>query len=212
MMLMSTPLRPLGPLRELRGRSLSLRRLFQSDAEQLFDKYFNAPDFRNRYRPHDSSSSLETTRMILKDHHSEMANSGSPTFEYGYFNGDEMCGLLTISDIDTHALNAEILFGIFKKNNRGLRPSVGEAILLGLDLAFNHIQLHRLYAHIFNDNIVAHRSITHCGFKHEGSMREHALIEGTYKDIEIYACLKSDLQSNNNILRHQKKLLGYEAF
>lgn len=202
---------PLG-LVGLEGTSLVLRRLIETDADQLFHNYFNSFDFRSKYRPHDSSPNVETTRLILKEHHSMMANSGSPTFEYGYFHNDQMCGLLTISDIDTYALNAQILFGVFPKHNTGLRPSVGEAILLGLDLAFNHIKLHRLYAHVFKDNKLARHSILHCGFKHEGLMREHALIEGKYKDIDIYACLKSDLQSNKNVLRYQKQLLGYKAF
>lgn len=207
----SPDIRP-GPRKSIQGRSLQIRRLLESDAKQLHDKYFLSTSFRSRYRPHDQSNCLETTRIILKEHHSVMANSCSPTFEYGFFSQAELCGLFTLAAIDTNAMNAEVLFGIFKTNNNGLRPSVGEAILLGLDLAFNHIQLHRIYAHIFSDNQRACRSILHCGFQREGRLREHAFVGGEYKDMDIYSCLKQDLIVNRNVLKYQEKLLGYKAF
>jgi len=209
---MNEPESKSGPLKALRGRSLVLRRLIESDAEQLHHNYFRSSLFRSRYRPHDKSYSLETTRIILKEHHATMANSSSPTFEYGFFSQSELCGLMTLASIDTNAMNAEILFGIFQKSNDGLRPSVGEAILLALDLSFNHIQLHRIYAHVFSDNQRACQSIMHCGFQQEGRLREHAYVGKEFKDMDIYSCLKKDLISNKNVLKYQEKLLGYKAF
>jgi len=196
----------------LQGRSLVLRRLLPSDAEQLHIKYYLNPHFIRLYRPNDYSTHLASTRHILTTIHYQLSLSQSPTFEYAFFRGPHLIGLLSLADINTSSQHAQILFGIFPYHAIGMSRVVAEAILLALSLAFNHMGLRRLYAYILDYNSHAATSITKCGFQLEGRMRKHFVSDNSIHDLLVFGCLKEDLCSQPSVQRLQSYLLNQKVF
>lgn len=196
----------------LYGRSLKLRRLLPSDAEELHNKYYLNPDFIRLYRPNDYSTQLASTRQILTTVYRQLSLSRSPTLEYGFFRGDHLIGLLSLADINTSSRHAQILFGIFANHSSGISRAVSEAILLSLSLAFNHIGLNRLYAYIIDYNQLAAASITKCGFQLEGRLRNHFVFDNSTHDLLVFGCLKEDLSSHRSVQQLQGYLLNQRAF
>lgn len=68
---------------------------------------------------------------------------------------------------------------------------VGAALMrAGVDLADNWLNLHRLELEVYTDNESAIRLYEKFGFKHEGTLREHAFRDGQYVDSAVMARLR----------------------
>jgi RimJ/RimL family protein N-acetyltransferase len=67
-----------------------------------------------------------------------------------------------------------------------------EALIKLLDFAFNHLNLHRLEAEVFDYNTIAKKLFTATGFKEEGRLREARYANGRYFDIIRYGILSSE--------------------
>lgn len=58
-----------------------------------------------------------------------------------------------------------------------------EAVKLMLKLAFEDLNLHKVYLDVYDFNKRAIKSYEKCGFKQEGMLREHIYKEGKYRDV-----------------------------
>jgi RimJ/RimL family protein N-acetyltransferase len=57
---------------------------------------------------------------------------------------------------------------------------------------FEILQLHRIFASHFVDNLASARVLRKIGMRHEGSQRSHILKWGEFVDIEMYGMVTSD--------------------
>lgn len=85
---------------------------------------------------------------------------------------------------------AEIGYGLtFEKDKQ--KGLMSEAIEAVLEYGFNKMKLHRVEAHIGEDNIASLRLIEKFNFKKEGVLKEHYLKDGVYEDSIVFGLIKS---------------------
>jgi methionyl-tRNA formyltransferase len=65
-----------------------------------------------------------------------------------------------------------------------------EAVRLLCEFGFTDLNLHRIYLHVFANNIRAISAYKKCGFSQEGLLKEAAYIDGAWVDVIVMAQLK----------------------
>jgi RimJ/RimL family protein N-acetyltransferase len=63
-----------------------------------------------------------------------------------------------------------------------------------LKYGFDTLQLHRIFASHFADNLASARVLRKIGMRHEGRLRGHILKWGEFLDIEMYGMAASDVE------------------
>ena len=61
-----------------------------------------------------------------------------------------------------------------------------------LKIAFEELELNRVYLNVLEENVRANRFYEKAGFRYEGTFREHLLVNGKYRDLKWYALTKTD--------------------
>ncbi len=97
-----------------------------------------------------------------------------------------LIGIAGLHNIKYIQGNAElaILIGEKKERNKGK----GSQILKLIEkYAFGTLNLHRLYAYVYGDNVEALLFFKRCLWKHEGTMKDASFWNYRFRDIEIWA-------------------------
>lgn len=76
---------------------------------------------------------------------------------------------------------------------KGYATEMATAIV---QFGFELLDLNRIFATTAPGNRGSQNVLTKLKMKHEGCMREHKLVRGSYRDTELYAVLKQDFQSS----------------
>lgn len=67
-----------------------------------------------------------------------------------------------------------------------------DAKMLLLDYAFNALQLHKISSHVIDVNMQSQRYSEKCGYKVEGTLRQHHFLDGAYHDEVVMAVFRED--------------------
>ena len=67
-----------------------------------------------------------------------------------------------------------------------------EAITLILKYAFHYLNLNRIYLYVVSTNLSAITFYERCGFKNEGTFRQHVFLKNKYEDAIWFGILKED--------------------
>ncbi|WP_182450800.1 GNAT family N-acetyltransferase [Streptacidiphilus sp. P02-A3a] len=67
-----------------------------------------------------------------------------------------------------------------------------ETLRLGLALAFEDLELHRVWAARAPLNTASDKTLLAAGFQREGVIREHVHIRGAWRDSPVYGILESE--------------------
>lgn len=71
-----------------------------------------------------------------------------------------------------------------------------QAICKLLDFAFKDLNLNRVYLHVFASNESAIRAYEKTGFVREGSLRQHAHIDGKHVDVIVMGILREEFYAS----------------
>jgi RimJ/RimL family protein N-acetyltransferase len=63
---------------------------------------------------------------------------------------------------------------------------------------FDTTLVHRLCAYTESDNVVEQKSLEKCGFRREGVLRQAGFRGGSWRDVVIYALLRSDVEATRD--------------
>ena len=63
---------------------------------------------------------------------------------------------------------------------------------------FDTTLVHRLCAYTESDNVVERKSLERCGFRREGLLRQAGFRGGSWRDVVIYALLRSDVDATSD--------------
>ncbi len=106
---------------------------------------------------------------------------------------------LHIGNLDLHQLNAEdskaglgIMIGdkAYWSNGYG-----SDAIITLLRFAFDEMNLHRVWLHVYDHNERAQACYQKCGFQIEGRLRQHSFREGRYFDSIVMGVLRDEFRA-----------------
>lgn len=69
---------------------------------------------------------------------------------------------------------------------------MSEALKRVLDFGFGTMQLNRIEALVFAQNIPSHRLLKKLGFKREGVLREYEFVKERFVDLTMYSLLRRE--------------------
>ncbi|GGL52084.1 GNAT family N-acetyltransferase [Wenxinia marina] len=104
---------------------------------------------------------------------------------------DRAVGGVRLHSLNSQDRRARLAIGLFASGDTG-RGIGQQAIRLTLDHAFGPMDLHRVDLRVLAFNERAIRCYLACGFVHEGTEREAALIDGTWHDDLIMGILRAE--------------------
>jgi RimJ/RimL family protein N-acetyltransferase len=100
-------------------------------------------------------------------------------------------GTCQLHDLHPIHRTAELQIRIGAATARG--RGVGTASVRRLlALAFGELDLHRVFVHVFTTNVPAIRLYQKIGFRHEGTLREAALIDDRRVDVQVMGILRAE--------------------
>ncbi len=102
--------------------------------------------------------------------------------------GKRYIGNISLENIDYRNRKATlgIMIGELGYWNRGYGT---DAIKTSLSLAFNEMNLHKVYLYVFPSNKRAIRCYKKCGFEKEGLVRDHVFKQGKYQDLLVMSVI-----------------------
>ena len=167
---------------------MELRKLELKDAPKMLE-WMTAKDVNNYFRFDPKMISLESCEQFIKNSFNDLNKT------YAIDINEEYIGSISLKNIDMQNLNAE--FAISIRNNYRGQGFGKNAIKKILKIAFEDLKLHKVYLNVFSDNSRAIKLYEESGFKYEGELKEHIIINGAYKNLKLYGILKEEYYEPN---------------
>jgi RimJ/RimL family protein N-acetyltransferase len=118
---------------------------------------------------------------------------------------EDPIGMVWLKRIDWINRHGELNCMIGEKSHQS-KVFGAEAIFLLLLLCMNELNLHKVYAKIFEFAHESHRLVTRSGFKQEAVLRKMVFQEGKYWDLLVYGLLRKEFENFINSALGQKYL------
>lgn len=174
----------------LESERLRLRMLHISDAKAMYE--YAQKDDVTKYLLWDSHTSLRQTKQFLKRIIKKYLE-GNYAWAITLKDSGEFVGMIDFYSFDRTAGIAEIAYAISDKYWR--KGMITEATQMVIDYSFNELQLERISARCFAENIGSERVMQKVGMTYEGTLRKAIYKNGTHHDMKIYAILQEDYKS-----------------
>jgi UDP-4-amino-4,6-dideoxy-N-acetyl-beta-L-altrosamine N-acetyltransferase len=168
----------------MRGEIVRLGEFLPQDKEPLF-RWINDPEvvrFNSAFQPISWAQHCAWWDSL---NNTEIKRS----FAIRKRDDDRIIGTAQLMDIHPVHRHAEVSIRIGEQADRQ-RGAGTEALCLLRRYAFEHQNLHRIFTHVWADNLRAIRAYEKAGFQHEGVMAQHVFIAGEWKDVVIMAVLR----------------------
>ena len=169
----------------IKNKEITLRSICEDD-EAEFIGWHNNPDNRDKIGGI-FPFSPNTFKAICKSYNEEYPSN----VWFAICENDELIGIAGLHDIKYIQRNAEVALLIGKEGERS--KGKGKTIL-GLieEYAFNTLNLHRLYAYIYQDNTVTLKFMEKCAWEFEGVLKEASFWNSHFRNVEVWAKLASN--------------------
>jgi RimJ/RimL family protein N-acetyltransferase len=169
------------------GKLVRLRAYEKSDADAML-RWASDEDVVRWHGPPDwPASRAQAERYIERI---TAADSADKAFAIETLDG-ALVGDCGLRKIDWKSRKAEFFITIGEKQfwDKGLAT---ETLGLVNRLAFNKMNLNRLWLTVLVDNPRAVRCYEKCGFVREGLLRQESYVDGKYRDVLMMALLRED--------------------
>lgn len=173
----------------LHGKNISIRNFTPDDAQELLDYYVRNEEHLRPFEPTRDKNFYTVDfqkEILLESYRHLMTGVGS---DLGIYMDKKLIGKVKISNI---------VYGVFKNGIIGYsidkqyegKGYMKEVLLLILDYAKNHLDLHRLEASVLNDNSRSKNLLLSCDFEEVGINKKYLYINGKWRDhITFYRIL-----------------------
>jgi len=167
------------------GQKTRLRAIERSDIP-TFLRWFNDPEVRQYLSMYLPLSEAQEERWFER----QLEDDSSHVFAIETADGVHI-GNVGLHDIDWKNRRAlcGIVIGEKEYWNRGYGA---DALRTLLRFAFEELNLHRVFLHVFDFNERAIRCYEKVGFRHEGRLRQARFTEGRYVDELVMAVLREE--------------------
>lgn len=171
-----------------KGRKMKLRRLEMKDAEGMLE-WMNDVSMQPFFRFTLGNKTIEEAQEFIAASQQKVENGG--TLHYAICNEtDEYLGTISLKDIDFISKHAEYAISIRKKaQGQGLGYQSTREILR---IAFEELQLNKVYLNVLSDNKRAIKLYEKSGFIYEGEAREHLYLRGCFRSLKWYSILAEE--------------------
>jgi UDP-4-amino-4,6-dideoxy-N-acetyl-beta-L-altrosamine N-acetyltransferase len=170
----------------MRGEIVRLAGFLPQDKQTLYE-WINDPEivrFNSAYRPINWAEHCAWWDSL---NNAEWKRS----FAIRTLDDDRIIGTAQLTEIQMVHRRAEVSIRIGEQADRQ-RGAGSEALVLLRRYGFEHLNLQRIFTHVWADNLRAIRAYEKAGFRREGVMARHVFIAGEWKDVAILAVLRPD--------------------
>ena len=144
-----------------------------------------------RYNPL-APSSVESLRERLSKASSNLTDyEKSDSFFWIVKSGEEIVGHVTLQNINRMMRTAEIGYGVTRMA-RGRGVGTRQVRLLA-EIVFSLTPIRKLIALVHEQNTPSRKLLENVGFRQEGVLREHYLVNGVATNEVIYGLLKGEI-------------------
>ena len=165
----------------LNGENLLIRNFTPDDAEELLNYYIRNEEHLKSFEPTRDKSfyTVDSQKELLLESYRQLMNGTSS--DLGIYKEKKLIGKVKISNI---------VYGVFKNGIVGYsidkeyegQGYMKEALLIILEYAKNHLDLHRLEASVLVDNKRSKNLLLSCGFEEVGINKKYLYINGKWRD------------------------------
>jgi RimJ/RimL family protein N-acetyltransferase len=172
----------------MQGKLVRLRAYEKADAEALF-RWFSDEEVTRWLGPPNFPSRAQQEKFI------ELAQASGDDAKYFAIEtlDGKLVGDTGIRNIDWKSRKAEFFITIGEKQcwDKGFGT---DALRVVIRLAFDKMNLNRLWLTALADNPRAIRCYEKCGFVREGLLQEESFVDGKYRDVHVMALLRDDYE------------------
>ena len=166
---------------------VTLSAITMGDAPVLF-RWINDRDlvlFNSAYRPVHESSHREWVAGLSR-------RRDLVAFGIRLKQGAKLIGVCQLTGINPVSRSAELQIRIGDAAARGRGLGL-EAVRLLAAFGFRDLNLHRIALQVFATNTRAIKTYEAAGFRHEGTLRDAAYIDGRFVDVRVMAVLENEV-------------------
>lgn len=172
----------------LKGTRVYLREVRVSDVNERYYQWLNDPDINQyletRFIPQSIENITEFVRRLD-------GNSNEPFFAICLIHDNSHIGNIKIGPINWYHRNADVSLLIGEKKMWG-QGYARESIQLVTDFAFQTLNLNKLKASCYAQNLGSAKAFEKCGYEREGLLRGHMMANGQDIDIVILGLRSRD--------------------
>lgn len=167
---------------------MRLRKLKNKDADGMLE-WMHDPKVNYGFRFQAAEMEWEDVIQFIEKSWEEYEEGSNYHFAI-VLEEDEYLGTISLKNIDWEAGTAEYAVSLRSGvHGKGIASAATREILR---IAFDEIQLNRVYLNVLSDNAAAIRLYERNGFQYEGEFRQHLMIRGEKKSLRWYAVLRED--------------------
>ena len=169
-------------LKKIESDFMFLRKLEEKDAELMLE-WMHDPMVNCFFQTNFSKSNKESVLKFINDSFTDLNQNFAIVSAM-----DEYIGTISLKNISYKNRNAEyaIVLRQIAQGNGSAYNSTKEIIRY----AFEDLNLHRVYLNVLSSNVKANNFYQKCGFKFEGTFKQHLYINNTYADLNWYGIHK----------------------
>lgn len=178
-------------LPKLETKRLILRRMLPDDAQNLFE-YASNPEIP-KYLSWEAHKSIDDSLRYLKLMLQRYENAEVSEWGIIFKENNKFIGTAGFLGWITSSNRAEIAFALSQEYwNRGIMTEVIKEIIT---FGFEKMELNRIEARCFTENIASERVMIKSGMSFEGVLREQMLAKSRYNDLKLYSILRKEFYS-----------------
>lgn len=175
-------------LPDLNSDRLILRKILLSDAEDIFE--YASVDEVTKYLTWQTHKTIGDTKQFIYLVTQNYMDADPGSWAIYHKEDKKVIGTIGFVEyVGTHR-RAEVGFALSHKYwNKGI---TSEALRLVLDFGFNYMELMRVEARCYTENLASQAVLKKCGFIYEGTLRNHVIVHDRCVDLQMYSLLKSE--------------------
>ncbi len=174
------------PFKNLESKRLLLRRIIETDVDEIFELRSNPETMK--FIPRPLAKTKEDALVHFKTIDENIENNKGINWAITLKGNPNLIGIIGHYRIQPENHRCEIGYMILPQyNGQGI---VSEAIKMILEYGFNDLQMHSIEAVIDPENKASERVLQKNGFVKEAHILENELWEGKFWDSVIYSILK----------------------
>ena len=177
-----------GDLPTLYTKRLVLRKLTLDDAKDLFE-FASDPEVA-KYVPWEPYKSIDDAVNFLKFTLEQYEKKQPARWGIVYKENNKLIGTCGFVDWDPSNFRAEIAYALSRDYwGKGIMT---EAVKEAIKFGFEKMNLNRIYAFSFPENVGSYTVMEKVGMKYEGLIREYMYIKGKFQDLKLYSILRRE--------------------
>ena len=167
---------------------MKLRELQEKDVEGMLE-WMKDPTVNQYFRFDSEGATKDTVANFIKAAQEQFEKG--ETYHYAIVNEqDEYQGTISLKQIDINAKTAEYAISLRAgAQGKGIGTWATKEVL---KIAFEELNLNRVYLNVLSRNESAIRMYKKCGFQYEGEFKDHLYIKGEVQSLQWYAILREE--------------------